>query len=347
MKAKKTRDPETTAKTVLGKGVDSLYLYLDVGMRFKRLFEIGDALAFDEDVRIGEMNFQRTKAWMRTYPVSLKHGPFTFYLNRVSMFIQVGSLGFEMRGFKGCLAWLFSIMDQLNGARLPWIEHLMVSRIDVFTDFIFDDDFNPQQFQTRLRRKGTFISGENEEGRTYYFGSRSIFCVRLYVKSVEINKAGKQYLRAEWKNNGYTDQRVWRLEFEFRKQKLERLMGRELIKFDEKALTSLWSFGINELKYKERTATHNNMSKLKLHPVWQELHDALFQEYSIQPIKARQANLEFRYKMARKMLLSYYAAKAEHYNNIPEANRQEFNITEYDYQKARRKSVLHGIETGA
>ena len=210
----------------------------------KGLFEIGDALAFDEDVRIGEMNFQRTKAWMRTYPVSLKNGPFTFYLNRVSMFIQVGSLGFEMRGFQGCLAWLFSVMDQLNGARLPWIEHLMVSRIDVFTDFIFDDDFNPEQFQTRLRRKGTFISGENEEGRTYYFGSRSIFCVRLYVKSVEINKAGKQYLRAEWKNNGYTDQRVWRLEFEFRKQKLERLMGRELVKFDEKALTSLSTWNI-------------------------------------------------------------------------------------------------------
>ena len=340
-----TKNEQKSDQIVLGKGVDSLYLYANGGLDFAGLFMQADAVNFEEDVKIGQITFQRTKAHMRTYPVSIRHGAFTFYLNRASMYVQVGSLGFEMRGVKGCIAWLYQTLERMAGYRINWSDHFLISRLDVFTDFVFEADFNPDLFKSKLRRRGVFMSGDDEEAKTYYFGNRAMFCIRLYTKSAEIEANGKTYLKAQWKEKGRTDQTVWRLEFEFRKKKLERLSGRELHKLDEAALNMLWGYGIDQLKYMDASASHRNLYRQDLHPVWRELHTALFSSYEVKPENIKKANVEYRYKMARKMVMSYFAAKEEQFDEIPENIRSEFGINGFDYQKALKRVVLYGIDS--
>lgn len=324
-------------KKVLAKGVDSLYLYLDKGLNFEELFSYGDMTDFDRELNLNDLWFVRTKAHMRVYPVSLRIGAFTFYLNRASAYIQVSSLGFEMRGLAGCSFWLCNILDQLAGEELPWMEYLLVSRIDVYTDFIYESDFNPKQFKTKLRAKGTVESGDDWESKTYYFGNRSLFCVRLYVKSSEIETSGKTYLRAAWRENGYENQRVWRLEFEFRKRKLQELTERTFIHVDEDLLNTLWSYGIDKIQYVDGEASHNNLYRKDLHPIWQELHEALFSEYAIRSPEVRKANLSYRWKIARRALVSYYGLEAESYQQVPEEIRRKFNIDPESFANAHRE----------
>ncbi len=340
-----TKNEQKSGQIILGKGLDSLYLYAEGGLDFQDIFRQANLKDFDEDVKIGSITFQRTRAHMRTYPVSIRHGAFTFYLNRASMYVQVGSLGFEMRGVKGCLAWLYHTLDGIAGYRINWADHLLISRIDVFADFVFEEDFDPNLFKSKLRRRGVFVSGDEDEAKTYYFGNRSMFCIRLYTKSAEIEANGKTYLKANWKEKGRTDQTVWRLEFEFRKRKLERIMGRELHKLDDDALATLWGYGIDQLKYMDASASHRNLYRQNLHPVWQELHTSLFSSYEVKPEKIKTADVEYRYKMARRTLLSYYAAKDDPFDQIPENIRSEFGINDFDYQKARRKAVFYGMES--
>ena len=159
---------------------------------------------------------------------------------------------------------------------------------------------------------------------------------RLYVKSAEIEKSGKTYLRGAWKDNGYDDGNVWRLEFEYHKKKLDRFMaGREIKNLNEDVLKSLWGYGMDSLQYMDSAASHNNLYKKQMHPVWEELNNALFSEYNLLPEEVKKANLEYRRKMARRWVLSFYAVKVDSYHEIPWDVCQEFFIDEESFVKAK------------
>jgi len=163
-------------ENILGKGVDSLYLYIDKGLPFSQLNSLFSQYPAGEDFVYNGLKLIRGKAYMKAYSTSVRIGAFTLFWNAVSAYIQVSALGFEMRGFQGVLYWLRDILnilamkpesDILASHALsvdvnPWFEYLKVSRIDVYCDFVFNDDFNPEQFKTRLRRCGTMVSGDNE-----------------------------------------------------------------------------------------------------------------------------------------------------------------------------------------
>jgi len=318
-KKKNKKQMSERAKNILGRGVDSLYLYIDKGLPFSQLNSLFSQYPIGEDFVYNGLKLIRSKAYMKAYSTSVRIGAFTLFWNAVSAYIQVSSLGFEMRGFQGVLYWLRDILnilavkpesDILASHAMSvnvsnWFELLQVSRIDVFCDFVFNDDFNTDQFKTRLRRRGIFISGENDEGKTYYFGSRSLFCIRLYVKSAEIEYSQKTYLKANWKEKtGNDTDRVWRLEFEYRKKKLEEIGSRDLETFDDTYLEILWQYGIEQLQYKVRAVDNNNLHREKTHPIWNDLNAALGNEYNIELKRVRKHSLDFRYLMARKYVLS-------------------------------------------
>lgn len=327
---------ETAETVILARGIDTLYLYLDQGVDFKALFSQVETVDFDQEISINGLVLVRTKAYLKAYPVCMRFGPFAIYFNRVSIYVQVSALGFEMRGFEGSVYWFCEVLDQLNGYRRSWLEWLKVSRIDVFTDFVFEEnDFNPEQFKTKLRARGIFVSGKAAEGKTYYFGNRSRFCVRLYQKAVEIGVSGKGYLSAQWRQRGYAGGKVWRLEFEYRKTKLDELGRRELVNFDESFLNLLWSHGIENIQYMANEASFNNLYREAVHPVWQELNRVLMCEYEVTPGKVKKASLEYRYKMARKAVLSYAVIRYERFEDIPEDLRIVFALNGDDFEKAQ------------
>lgn len=332
--------------TIIAKGVDSLYLYIDEGLPFSQLNALFREYQFGDDFVYNGLRLTRAKAYLKTYPLSVRIGPFTLFVNATSAYIQVSSLGFEMRGFQGVLYWLRDILTILSrppGAEtqaIPWFDYLKVSRIDVFCDFVFNGDFNPDQFKSQLKRRGFFVSGKDEEGKTYYFGSRSLFCIRLYVKSAEIEHSQKTYLKADWKEKtGSEENRVWRLEFEFRKKKLEQIGPRALSVFDDTYLEILWQYGIEQLQYMARVAENRNLHKEQLHPIWKDLTKALGNEYIIDLHQVKSCSLDYRYMMARKYMLSYYALKAETYEDIPQEILRMFKITEDEFNRVNITDV--------
>lgn len=327
---------EVNAETViLAKGVDSLYLYLSEGLNFAGLLEVGESLDFEQEIVLQGMTFSRSRAYIKAYPVSLKNGFFVFFVNRVSCYVQVSSLAFEMRGFEGAVWELCQVLDKLAGKRRAWLDLLRVSRVDVYTDFTFEGDFNPEQFKTKLRTWGIMASGQDAEAKTYYFGDRRRFVVRLYVKSSEIEVSGKNYLAAAWKERGAEGEKVWRLEFEYRRERLAALGERCLSNFDKDYLQALFGWGIDSISYMSREAKNRNLNKEKLHPVWEALRAALCCDYSLRKPEVKGANLEFRYKLARKYVLSYCGARFETFEEIPEGVRRLFVLSKAEWKKER------------
>jgi len=326
-------NPETV---ILAKGVDSLYFYLGAGLDCAGLLAAAERLDFDQEMMVQGMTFCRSRAYIKAYPVSLRSGFFVFFINRISLYIQVSSLAFEMRGFDGAIWELCQVLDKLAGERRPWLDLLKVSRVDVYADFTFEGDFNPQQFKTKLRTWGVMASGQDADAKTYYFGDRRRFVVRLYVKSAEIEVSGKSYLAAAWKDRGVEGEKVWRLEFEYRAKKLDCLGERLLVNFDQEYLQTLFAWGIDQISYMAREATHRHLSREKLHPVWEALRAALYQEYSLSKPAVRKANIEYRFKLARKYVLSYCGARFETFEEIPDQVRVTFALNEVEWEKAKR-----------
>jgi hypothetical protein len=323
--------------TILAKSVDSLYLYLETTqVDLNAIIEKLEQVDYEQSILINGLPFTKVKAWVRMFPHCMRHGQFMFFVNRRALYIKVLSLAFEMRGYNFAAQWLCNILDKLAGKTSPWMDRMKVSRIDVYTDFAYAGDFELNQFRTKLRKHGFFQSGVEAEGKTIYFGSRSEFMVRLYVKSAEVQQSGKQYLEAAWRDAGHADERVWRLEFEFHRDRVREILKfNELVALDDDALLQLWAYGINALEYCARPADNRNLSRVPLDPLWADLQEFHRHEYGLTPQKVKGADLVYRRKRARTWVLSWLAACDLKFENLPEQYIHDFEITRLDYEKAR------------
>ena len=242
--------------------------------------------------------------------------------------------------------WLCRVLDQLTLAQeeVKWLDYLKVSRIDVYCDFSYPGDFNINQFKTNLRKKGYFKSGENSEGITYYFGSRDLLMVRLYVKSEEIKKSGKDYLKSHWQKFDCQDSRIWRLEFEYHKDKiLEICRFRELVNIDQQEIDKLFAYGVNALEYMAKPDNGRNLYRKPLHPIWQKLKASFQQEYKIQRKLIYEADIEFRRKRARRWVMSWLISRGLGFDEIASHYIDNFKLTRYDYEKAMQRQRLSSI----
>jgi len=329
---------------IMAKGIDSLYLFLDCEdiINWEFIQKEVQRYTYDEPFHLRGLSFTRVRAWIKTFPTCMKHHQFMFFINRKSAFIKVLSLGFELKGFEGMTYLLCQVLDKLTfHSNREWLDHLKVSRIDTFVDFAFPGDFNFNQFKTRLRKKGIFKSGENDAAVTYYFGSRALLLVRLYTKSEEIKHSGKDYLKAHWKKFDCHESRVWRLEFEFHKDKiLELCRFRELSNIDINETKKLFAYGMNSLEYVVETATHNNLNKKKLHPIWQALQAEFDAEYRVTKKQVRIANINYRFKRARTWVISWLVAQELDYDEIERFYIEKFRIDRYDYEKALNRQRM-------
>ena len=326
---------------IVAKGIDSLYLFLDCEGVIKWEFIQNEVRKYDydESFKLRGMPFTRVRAWIKTFPTCIKHNQFMFFINRKSAYIKVLSLGFELKGFEGITCLLCKVLDKLTFQRnMKWMDHLKISRIDTFVDFAFPGDFNFNQFRTRLRKKGIFKSGGNDEAITYYFGSRALLLVRLYTKSEEIKHSGKDYLKAHWQKFDCHDQKIWRLEFEFHKDKiLELCRFRELSNIDLNETKKLFAYGMNSLEYVIETATNNNLNKKKLHPIWQALKAEFNTEYRVTKKQVKRANINYRFKRARRCVISWLVARDLDYDEVNKFYIETFKIDRFKYEKELRR----------
>ena len=324
---------------ILAKGVDSLFLYVDCSdmMGWDVMVKKIEGVQYDECLKINGVDFVKVKAWIRSFPQCVQSGQFMLFLNVRSCYVRVLSLGFELFGFDRIVLKLCDLLERITRQKKNWLDCLKVSRIDCYCDFAYNGNFDFDRFRTRLRKKGIFQSSDNVDGITYYFGSREIMLCRLYTKSAEIEHSGKGYLKTAWETSGVKNDKIWRLEFEFHKAKIEEITKyRELVNIQGNEIKKLFAYGLNALQYVEN-GSDTNLARRELSFIWKALQREFQAEYSITRKQVKKANIEFRKKLARKRMISYLVARGFQYGEIPELYKKDLFICEHDYNKALAK----------
>ncbi|WP_227815641.1 replication initiation factor [Nitrogeniibacter aestuarii] len=145
-----------------------------------------------------------------------------------------------------------------------------VSRIDLYVDFVSSVDMESwtrSAWVTRASSVNAYSVGGRFSGWTVGLGG--VIACRLYDKTLEIETSKKGYLRALWSEQGWTDdQKVWRLEFQFRREILDQ-KGIQKLYSVLSHLNGLWSYATTEwLRLTEPNPDDKTRARWPVHPLW-------------------------------------------------------------------------------
>lgn len=152
-------------------------------------------------------------------------------------------------------------------------ERANVSRIDLFVDFVSSQNMEAWQrdaWVTRAANINHYSEGAIFTG--WMIGAGGVISCRLYDKTQEIKKSRKDYLKGLWAEAGWDGElRVWRLEFQYRRELLDQL---GVVKLDSvlRHLNGLWSYATTEwLRLSLPDLADHNRSRWPIHPLWAAL----------------------------------------------------------------------------
>lgn len=98
---------------------------------------------------------------------------------------------------------------------------------------------------------------------------------RLYNKTLELEKSGKDYLKEIWRDQGWEPgQSVWRLEFQLKRNTLRQL---NICTFPElmSHLSAIWAYASSDwLRLTLPDPSDKTQSRWPLHPLWMALQQA-------------------------------------------------------------------------
>ncbi len=151
-----------------------------------------------------------------------------------------------------------------------------VSRVDLFVDFITDTDIEHIQERDWVTRARTFNYYSVQRifsGLTIGLGGD--ISARLYDKTLELEKSGKEYLKDIWSDLGWQPgQKVWRLEFQLKRNYLRQLNLRTFPELMDR-LGSIWQYATSDwLRLTCPDPTDKTQSRWPLHPMWEALQKA-------------------------------------------------------------------------
>lgn len=161
---------------------------------------------------------------------------------------------------------LVSDMGKVNGPP-------KLSRIDLFADFCTDYDmaaFPGRDWVKRSKKRS--IHEEADEVTGISFGSGNEVSARLYDKTRELLKSGKDYMRPLWAREGWDGrEQVWRVEFQVRREGLpEPMLGSAA-----EALSlngNLWRYLCSEwLRLAVPSDSDDTRTRWPTHPLWEDL----------------------------------------------------------------------------
>ncbi|BBO18500.1 conserved hypothetical protein [Candidatus Brocadia pituitae] len=191
------------------------------------------------------------------------------------IYVQISSELLTCYGLDNAINELRKIVPML----LEKIEEETVSRTDVFTDFTTNGELETIEkvsWITRAQKTHKYWNGDIFTGWT--IGQGGDILARLYDKTVEIEKSRKDYLREIWEKQGWdTFQRVWRLEFQLRRELLGQMKINTYSSLMEK-INDMWKYCTRDwlrLAIKETTI---NRTRWKTNPLWEKIQDIRFHD---------------------------------------------------------------------
>lgn len=164
-----------------------------------------------------------------------------------------------------------------------------ISRVDLFVDFSADlamDTFNPlESWITRTQSIDLHYRFNRFSG--WSFGMGGDIGARLYDKTLEVEKKSKKfYLYELWKAHGWTsDQVVWRMEFEAKREVLKQLGIYKLNNLLE-LQSALWLYLTQDwLRLAIPSPTDSNQTRWVNHPLWDDISSVFNQEQPQQKLQ--------------------------------------------------------------
>lgn len=223
---------------VLRFGVDSLYLSypgtLATGwdQRLKGLKLAAKANDRKDEstaqVKIGDHLFEVKDRGQGRFPYVLEDNWFRIALSSSAAtamplaYVQVSSELLTAIGVKQAEEDLSFVINTLGLVK----DEANISRVDLFVDFITDTVINSWDsgaWVTRAHNINAHHVQRQFSGWSIGLGKGPIGA-RLYDKTLEIQKSHKDYLKPLWRDAGWQDdQKIWRLEFEFKRDVLSEL----------------------------------------------------------------------------------------------------------------------------
>lgn len=260
-------------------GVDSLYLSYagellpEVLTRLKALKDMAQGKDPEQQALaqypLGGHTFEVKDRGTGLFPYILEDGAFRIQLSKggkVPVAYAKVSAGYLAHvGPREAERRLHALLVEL--ARLD--TRAMVSRIDLFCDFVWTGPFDWDRSAWVTRAAGIDAFSENGTFTGWMIGRGGVILARLYYKSLQALKTGQDYLVPLWRQAGRADDEpVWRLEFQFKRDMLVQ-MGLGPLDSTLTHLDGLWSYATTEwLKLTIPQATDRTRSRWPIHGLW-------------------------------------------------------------------------------
>ena len=240
-----------------------------------------------------------------------------------------------------------------------------ISRIDLYADFgtAFPlADFPGSHWVKRSKKRS--IHEECDEITGISFGSGNEVSARLYDKTREILKSGRDYLKPLWAAEGWTGAQVWRMEFQIRREGLPELMKGDASEALE-LCGNLWRYLCSDwLRLAVPSESDETRSRWPTHPLWEDLSRLWDIDPEAPPLtrveRARLPSDDFLFRAGISGLTSFMAREGiedvgeglgeflhalEAYYGDPARQLPE-GLQEYAYRKARLKARRYNVRIG-
>lgn len=190
-----------------------------------------------------------------------------------TVYVQISSDLLHCYGSYIALNMLRSLVKEL----LVETEEETVSRVDLFVDFVTDANFESigkGSWVTRANNIHSYWSGNTFTG--WSIGQGGVISARLYDKTVEIEKSGKDYFKPIWVKGGWQEgQRIWRLEFQLRREFLGQMSIKRFVEFAESS-NDVWRYCTQDWLRLSVKNGSKNQARLKPHWVWDKVQMVKF-----------------------------------------------------------------------
>ena len=148
-----------------------------------------------------------------------------------------------------------------------------VSRADIFVDFVAPyglHDWDESAWVTRAHNIARYFTNGKPTGWTV--GLKGLRAARLYDKTEEIKKSGKDYLRSLWAEKGWDGESpVFRLEFQLKREALKEHDAPTPAKL-LKRLGVIWEYATQDwLSLTIPSETDKTQTRWPNHPMWGKL----------------------------------------------------------------------------
>lgn len=266
-------------------GVDSLYLSFQGGIDPELavwLQECKSKAQHPDDrvlamagIAIGDHQFMVLPRGRGRFAFVLEDGWFSIQLSNATpgilplAMVQVRSEYLTAVGPEEAVATATALVEEMGEMTGP----ARLSRLDLFADFGTDVEVAHVSGREWVKRsKKRSIHEESDSITGISFGAGNEVSARLYDKTRELLKSGKDYMRPLWAEQGWDGiEQVWRMEFQVRREGLpEPMLGAA-----DEAITlsgNLWRYLCDDwLRLAIPSDSDETRSRWPTHPLWEEI----------------------------------------------------------------------------